>query len=181
LIIKIFVRLASVGILFAKTLIVMIFLRHKHLNPTVMKKHSFLVLAGGLLAFAACNNPASDTGASQAQIDSMVNARVEAIRAEMTASNDSLINAMAQIKADSMLAAMKPGTSVTTTTTTRTVKNTHPAATTPKPTTIGNGKPRLGNQDPNTVGNGKPKMGDHAENKDGNTIGNGKPKMGGNK
>jgi len=94
-----------------------------------MKKRSFLVLAGGLLAFAACNNPAADTGASQTQIDSMVNARVEEIRAQMTASNDSMINALAQIKADSMIAAMKPGTSVTTsTTTTRTVK-------TPKPTT----------------------------------------------
>lgn len=95
-----------------------------------MKKHSFLVLAGGLLAFAACNNPAADTGASQAQIDSMVNARVEAIRAEMAASNDSLINALAQIKADSMMVAMKPGTSVTTTTT-RTVKNTKPTTTKP--------------------------------------------------
>jgi len=96
-----------------------------------MKKHSFLVLAGGLLAFAACNNPSANTGASQAQIDSMVNARVEAIRAEMTASNDSMINAMAQIKADSMMAAMKPGTTITTSTnTTRTVKTPKP---TPKP------------------------------------------------
>lgn len=92
-----------------------------------MKKHALLMLAGGLLAFASCNNPAADSGASQAQIDSMVNARVDAIRAEMTASNDSMINALAQIKADSMMVAMKPGSSVTTTTT-RTVKN-------PKPTT----------------------------------------------
>lgn len=74
-----------------------------------MKKQLLLLTAGGMLAFASCKNeaPVADAGASQAQIDSMVNAQVEAIRAELMAQNDSLINALAQWKADSMIAAMK--------------------------------------------------------------------------
>ncbi len=74
-----------------------------------MKKQSLLLLAGGMLALASCQNEAAApaAGPSEAQIDSMVNARVEAIRTELMASNDSLINALAQWKADSMIAAMK--------------------------------------------------------------------------
>lgn len=74
-----------------------------------MKKQLLLLTAGGMLAFASCKNeaPVADAGASQAQIDSIVNARVEEIRAELMAQNDSLINALAQWKADSMIAAMK--------------------------------------------------------------------------
>ena len=42
---------------------------------------------------------------SQLQIDSAVNARVDSIRADMMMRNDSMINAMAMQKADSMLMA----------------------------------------------------------------------------
>lgn len=74
-----------------------------------MKKQLLLLTAGSMLVFASCQNEATpvDAGASQAQIDSIVNARVETIRAEMMAQNDSLINALAQWKADSIIAAMK--------------------------------------------------------------------------
>jgi hypothetical protein len=73
-----------------------------------MKKQALLLMAGGVLAFASCNTTTNE-GASQAQIDSMVNARVEEIRLEMMAQNDSMINALALIKADSIIAAMKGG------------------------------------------------------------------------
>jgi len=68
-----------------------------------------------LAAFASCNS-ATNEGMSEAQVDSMVNARVEEIRLEMMAQNDSLINAMAQMKADSIIAAMKGGGGTKTTT-----------------------------------------------------------------
>lgn len=76
-----------------------------------MKKQTLLLLAAGAtLAFASCNNNAPATGGmSQEQIDSTVNARVDAIRTELTAQNDSLINALALVKADSIIAAMKSG------------------------------------------------------------------------
>lgn len=73
-----------------------------------MKKQALFLMAGALVAFASCNT-APNEGASEAQIDSMVNARVEEIRLDMMAQNDSLINAMAQLKADSIIAEMKGG------------------------------------------------------------------------
>lgn len=88
-------------------------------------------MAGGLMSLASCTTETHESDMSQAQIDSAVNSRVEEIRLEMMRQNDSLINAMAQIKADSIIAAMKGGSSVTTkTTTTRTttVKPKSPAA-----------------------------------------------------
>lgn len=89
-----------------------------------MKKQSFLLMAGALMALASCQNDNSNT-ADQAQIDSMVNARVEEMRIQMMAANDSLINIEAQRRADSIIAAMKGGNTVTThTTRTTTVKNT---------------------------------------------------------
>ena len=73
-----------------------------------MEKQTLLLMAGGILALASCNNEqAADAGMNQAQVDSAVNARVEEIRAELMAQNDSLINALAQWKADSIIAAMK--------------------------------------------------------------------------
>jgi hypothetical protein len=88
-----------------------------------MKKQALLFIAGGLMALASCTTETHDDDMSQAQIDSTVNARVEEIRMEMMRQNDSLINAMAVLRADSILAAMKGGSSVTTkTTTTRTTK-----------------------------------------------------------
>jgi hypothetical protein len=92
-----------------------------------MKKQFLFLMTGGLLALASCNN-ATEGGMSEAQVDSMVNARVEEIRAEMMAQNDSLINALAQVKADSIIAAMKGGKSVTTKTTTTKTTTVNPTA-----------------------------------------------------
>jgi|GEM_PF-6252871 len=71
-----------------------------------MKKQILFLAAGGALAFASCNNEGAG-GYTDAQVDSMVNARVELIQAELEAKNDSLINALAQWKADSIIAASK--------------------------------------------------------------------------
>lgn len=72
-----------------------------------MKKQSLLLITGGLLALASCNTEsANNADNSQAKIDSMVNARVEELRMELEAKNDSMINAMAMLKADSMMAEM---------------------------------------------------------------------------
>ncbi|MBS1773216.1 MAG: hypothetical protein JST82_10160 [Bacteroidetes bacterium] len=76
-----------------------------------MKKQTLLLAACGVLALASCNNnPAPvEGGMSQEKIDSIVNARVDAIRTELMAQNDSIINALATWKADSIVASMKPG------------------------------------------------------------------------
>jgi len=87
-----------------------------------MKKQSVLFIAGALMTLASCQNNATDTGANQAQIDSAVNARVEELRTQMMMQNDSLINAEAQRRADSMIAAMGNGAA-------------KPAATPARPTT----------------------------------------------
>jgi hypothetical protein len=78
-------------------------LRHK---ITQMKKQSFLLLAGTFLTITACNTT-NDNQYSEAQIDSMVNARVDEMRLQMMTQNDSLINALAAQRADSIIAAMK--------------------------------------------------------------------------
>jgi len=71
-----------------------------------MKKQSLLLITGGLLAMASCNTePAATADNSQAKIDSMVNERVEQIRLELQAQNDSIINEMAVFRADSIIAA----------------------------------------------------------------------------
>ncbi|RYE24693.1 MAG: hypothetical protein EOP51_06570 [Sphingobacteriales bacterium] len=75
-----------------------------------MKKGLLFIAGGMLLAMASCQNEAN-TGTSDAQIDSMVNARVEELRTEMMMQNDSLINAMAIMKADSICGAKTAGTS----------------------------------------------------------------------
>ncbi len=149
-----------------------------------MKKQSLLLLAGGMLALASCQNEAAApaAGPSDAQIDSMVNARVETIRMELMASNDSLINALAQWKADSMIAAMKGGKPVAKP---KPVAKSKPSnndfgnngGTTQAGTgsgTVGNGKPSMSSNQSGTVGNGKPTMKDDKQ--DGKT-GNGKPTM----
>lgn len=73
-----------------------------------MKKQMLLLMAGGLLAFASCNSN-NGNQASQAQIDSMVNVKVMEIQTQMAAKNDSIINALAQAKADSMMVANNTG------------------------------------------------------------------------
>ena len=71
-----------------------------------MKKQSLLLITGGLLAMASCNTePANNAEDTQAKIDSMVNERVEQIRLELQAQNDSIINEMALYRADSIIAA----------------------------------------------------------------------------
>lgn len=146
-----------------------------------MKKQSLLFVAGAMLALASCQNEGANTGGfTQEQVDSIVNARVNEQMMQQQAMNDSIINAMAAYKADSIVAAMKGGsvTTRTTTTKTTTVKPTTPEK--QEPATVGNGKPKMGDKaNSNEVGNGKPKMGDKKE--ESTTIGNGKPKMGGNK
>jgi hypothetical protein len=107
-----------------------------------MKKQALLVVAGSMLAFASCQQEAGmDSAAMQATIDSTVNARVEEIRLQMMASNDSMINALAQWKADSMIAAMKGGT----------VKTTKPA---PKP--VAKPKPNVNDVKQEEAGTTKP-------------------------
>ncbi len=71
-----------------------------------MKKQSLLLITGGLLAMASCNTePATNAEDTQVKIDSMVNERVEQIRLELQAQNDSIINEMAMYRADSIIAA----------------------------------------------------------------------------
>lgn len=89
-----------------------------------MKKQSFLIMAGALMALASCKNENTDTASNQAQIDSTVNARVEEMRMQMMMQNDSMINVLAQQRADSIIAAMKGGNTVTTHTTRTTTVNT---------------------------------------------------------
>ena len=55
----------------------------------------------------SCNARTGDAETSQDRIDSIVNAKVEALRTEMKMRNDSLINVMARAKADSILKGMK--------------------------------------------------------------------------
>lgn len=103
-----------------------------------MKKQALLLLAGGLLTFAACTNEQAPAGGyTQEQLDSAVNARVSELQAGMQASNDSAINALAQWKADSMIAAAKGGTTSKTTTTKtspgKTTTSTTTTTTTPPP------------------------------------------------
>ena len=100
-----------------------------------MKKQTLLLLAGGLLTIASCTSEAGG-GYTQEQVDSAVNARVAEMQAAMQASNDSAINALAQLKADSMIAAMK-GTPVPPKSTTKappkTTTPTAPVQTAPPP------------------------------------------------
>jgi len=100
-----------------------------------MKKYAILILAGSIIGFASCGDDSNTT--TQEQIDSIANARSAAMEAEMKAQNDSLINAMAMMKADSAARADSMArisvSSTTTTRTTTTTKVVKPA--TPKPTT----------------------------------------------
>lgn len=101
-------------------------------KPQGMKKLSVLLITGVTVALASCGGEnTAGTAPSQAQIDSMVNARVEELRIEMEAKNDSIINSLAQIKADSMIAAMK-GTAPTASNVSRPKPTTKPT----KPVTV---------------------------------------------
>jgi len=146
-------------------------------------KHRSLILAAatGALAFAAsCNNDSGNTtdeAVIQAKIDSAVQARMEEMQAQLAAQNDSLINAMAMMKADSMMAAAAAAGN-NNTGVNRTVRTTQPTRpTTTRPATVGNGKPSMQQgQQSGTVGNGKPSM---QQGQQSGTVGNGKPSMSG--
>jgi hypothetical protein len=90
-----------------------------------MKKQILFLMAGGALALASCGSEGG--GYTQEQVDSMVNERVEALRLELEANNEARINELAQIKADSILAARAAGSSST-----KKTSSSKPAATTPK-------------------------------------------------
>lgn len=141
-----------------------------------MKKQSLLLITGGLLAMASCNTePAGNAEDAQATIDSTVNARVEEIRLELQAQNDSIINEMAIYRADSIIAARtgkaaparpRPTAPASTDRATETSKEVEE--------TVGSGKPKIGNKNSDEVGNGKPKIGDKKDDE----VGSGKPKIG---
>lgn len=90
-----------------------------------MKKQSLLLATGALLAFASCQNESATTGGyTDAQVDSIVNARVNEQMMLLQTSNDSIINALAQERAEAIVAEMKSGSR--TTTPTRTPPKTTP-------------------------------------------------------
>jgi len=72
------------------------------------KSKSIWLLSGAAIAFglASCTQEAGMNTASQTTIDSIVNAKVDSIRISMMASNDSLIEALAYQKADSIVASL---------------------------------------------------------------------------
>lgn len=71
--------------------------------------NKFLLLAvAGTLALASCQSDVRTTGTDeemQAKIDSAVQARMQEMQAQLAAQNDSLINAVAMMRADSMMAS----------------------------------------------------------------------------
>ena len=107
-----------------------------------------LAATAGTLAFASCQNEGSNgltDEMMQAKIDSAVQSRMEEMQAQLAAQNDSLINALAMMKADSMMAAAGNSntgmrrTVTTRPTTTRPTTPTTPKTTTPAPTGKNNG------------------------------------------
>jgi len=72
-----------------------------------MKKLTLLLLTGYIITFASCSSSNDSQNAAQAQIDSMVTVKTGQIQASMQAKNDSIINALAKAKADSIIAAAK--------------------------------------------------------------------------
>lgn len=71
-----------------------------------MDKRIFIAAVATAFAFSSCQ-PEATTDNTQARIDSMVQARVDEIRSQMMAENDRIIDSLAQVKADSMLALAK--------------------------------------------------------------------------
>lgn len=71
----------------------------------VNKVHVLLFTCITIL-FAACSGGTQEPP-SRAEVDSIVNARVNALQVEMQSKNDSIINDMAKKRADSILTTMK--------------------------------------------------------------------------
>ncbi len=68
-----------------------------------MKKYASLLLAAATMAVASCGS--NQSANTQAQIDSLAAARADSMAAAMKVQNDSTINAMAKMKADSTMRA----------------------------------------------------------------------------
>jgi hypothetical protein len=68
-----------------------------------MKKLAILLLAGAVVGLTSCGS--NENNASKEQIDSMATVRTDTMQATLKAQNDSLINAMAKMRADSALRA----------------------------------------------------------------------------
>lgn len=77
-----------------------------------MRKQSLLLIAAGLLATTSCNTETGNADEANAKIDSMVDARVDEIRMQLKAENDSIINELAMWRADSIVNARKGKTVV---------------------------------------------------------------------
>lgn len=65
-------------------------------------KKQFLILAGSALLLASCGNDANKENEQQKQMDSIANANAAMQEQINKAKNDSTINALAKIKADSI-------------------------------------------------------------------------------
>jgi hypothetical protein len=75
-------------------------------------KVSVIVFLICSIFFCACSGGTQEPPL-RAEVDSQVNARVNALQLQMQAKNDSIINAMAKHRADSVLATMKGQTATT--------------------------------------------------------------------
>lgn len=90
-----------------------------------MKKLAYLLVAGALIGLSSCGN--NENTSTTEQIDSMATYRTDTMSAALRAQNDSLINAMAQMRADSAMRAdsmakVLNGKTITTTTTRTTTR-----------------------------------------------------------
>lgn len=73
----------------------------------MMKQTKFLIAAGIVALASSCNSGTTgDPAADAAKVDSMANARLEELKLELMARNDSTIMALARERADSILVAM---------------------------------------------------------------------------
>ena len=68
-----------------------------------MKKLAILMVAGSMIGLASCGN--NENTSTKEQIDSTATARTDTMAAALKAQNDSLINAMAKMRADSAMKA----------------------------------------------------------------------------
>lgn len=73
----------------------------------MMKQTKFLIAASIVALASSCNSgTAGDPAADAAKIDSMANARLDELKLELMARNDSTIMALARERADSILVSM---------------------------------------------------------------------------
>ncbi len=80
-----------------------IFARKTKTHRYNMKKYATLLLAGAIVGFSSCGD--HENTSTTEQIDSMAAYRTDTMQAALKAQNDSLINAMAKMRADSAMHA----------------------------------------------------------------------------